>query len=157
MLSFVISKMKFFELIPLKKRVLSLEEKDSQWPSNQYETVVIQFADSETELTAQRFENDDEVLWGVLKLSVNPSLTIREVFHRHSKIVIWEQWKYITKIDIRTQRSNRSKSSHQQYSTFFSICLLNRKSWSWTFTNVSARTWFSELISVQWFCLLTTT
>ena len=57
-----ISKMKFSELIPLKKGVFLLEEGDGHWHPNQCETVVIQFAGSETELAAQRFEDDDEVL-----------------------------------------------------------------------------------------------
>lgn len=59
---FAISKMKFSELIPLKEGVFLLEEGDGQWPPNQCETVVIQFAGSETRLAAQRFEDDDEVL-----------------------------------------------------------------------------------------------
>ena len=80
--------MKFSELIPLKEGVFLLEEGDGQWHPNQCETVVIQFAGSETELAAQRFEDDDEVLWGVSKLPVNPSLTMREAFHRHSKTAI---------------------------------------------------------------------
>lgn len=47
-----ISKMEFSELIPLKEGVFLLEEGDGQWPPNQCETVVIQFAGSETELAA---------------------------------------------------------------------------------------------------------
>ena len=54
--------MKFFELVPLKEGVFLLEEGHAQWHSNQCETVVIQFAGSETELAAQRFEDDTEIL-----------------------------------------------------------------------------------------------
>ena len=54
--------MKFSELILLKEGVFLLEKGDSQWHPEQCETIVIQFAGSETELAAQRFEDDDEVL-----------------------------------------------------------------------------------------------
>ena len=62
MVSYNISKMKFSELNLLKEGVFLLEKGDSQWHPKQCETIVIQFAGSETELAAQRFEDDDEVL-----------------------------------------------------------------------------------------------
>ena len=53
--------MKFSDLIPLKEGIFELEKGYSQWHP-QCEMVVIQFAGSETKLSAKRFEDDEEVL-----------------------------------------------------------------------------------------------
>lgn len=57
-----ISNMRFSDLILLKEGVFQLEEGHGQWYPDQCEAVVIQFAGPETELSAKRFEDDDEVL-----------------------------------------------------------------------------------------------
>lgn len=54
--------MKFSDLIPLANGVFQLEEGHDQWHPVQCETVIIQFAGSETEKSAKRFKNDEEVL-----------------------------------------------------------------------------------------------
>ena len=54
--------MKFSELIPLGGGVFQLEEGYGKWIPKLCEAVVIQFAGSEIELTAKRFEDFEEVL-----------------------------------------------------------------------------------------------
>ena len=54
--------MRFSDLVPLKEGVFQLEEGNGQWKPDQCETAVILFAGTETELTLQKFKDDDEVL-----------------------------------------------------------------------------------------------
>ena len=54
--------MKFSDLIWLGEGVFQLEEGDGHWNPRICEAVVIQFAGSEIELAAKRFEDHEEVL-----------------------------------------------------------------------------------------------
>lgn len=54
--------MKFSDLIFLEEGVFQLEDGHGQWQPEQCEAVVIDFAGSETELAAKRFEDDEEIL-----------------------------------------------------------------------------------------------
>jgi hypothetical protein len=119
--------MKVSDLIPLEKGVFQLEEGHGKWDIDRCETVVIAFAGSETMLDLNEFGDDQEVLCVISQSSVGPSLTACEVFHRHSRIAVLKQWKSITRAGTWNQHSKGLKSSHQQYSNFSPICLLDRK------------------------------
>ena len=54
--------MRFSDLIPLADGVFQLEEGHGEWPRAGCDAVVIQFAGAEIGLTAEKLENDGEVL-----------------------------------------------------------------------------------------------
>ena len=84
--------MKFSDLIPLEEGVIQLEEGHGQWQPERCEAVMIEFAGSETELAAKRFEDDEEVLQSVSKTCTHSLPSSLEDHHLRTVEVHHEGW-----------------------------------------------------------------
>ncbi len=119
--------MKLSDLVPLMEGVFQLEEGHGEWNADQCEAVVIAFAGSEAKLDLNKFEKDQEVLCVVSPPAAGKSLTAIEVFHRHSRMAVSNNWKSTPRAGMWNQHLKGLKSWHRSYTNFSLRCLWDRK------------------------------